>query len=420
MRYSAARPKPFERTAMDPAKAAPQLGSNPTGPRALKGRRARSGGPASGLLPVVTSLLVVLMAIPACVTVTPDSVMELTRQAGTPGEVEAGEQLVAWATSRELDVQTRMYALRALLRMEQLPDHSVASLGQLVASGAFGDSWTAYAAYVLGELREKSSIPYLLAALSRPLGSKSAYQVMEAIARNIRFVLDDPEMNTRALAALHHFSASQSHMNTTIYELLNEYLTNLTSLVISLDRLQRAGSQGGRPAESAALYEQTRQALLHVYNNRAKYAASMPDHVRQLERLFATALSENCTQNQSLWLLTAWYASALVESPSFAALVATSIERWAEANPTGSLKLLLYWGMVRGLKHSTALQSAFLELMQRSDVDRVLVELVGRMLLNGKTNLDPIQRALGIVPDRNEAAPPHSDKEPVESTEGNQ
>jgi len=321
--------------------------------------------------------------------------MSLSR--GTPNEEATSAQLADISLDRELPLETRMFALRALGRLDKHPLGTIDALGDAVAKGTCPDAWRAYAAWLLGQMRRKEAAPYLVEALSTSLSSSSSYYVLEALAESLRFVLDDVELNQRAVASLHHFASIQSQFIGSMYELVNEYLSNLVVLAVTLEAAQKAALATSAPQTATNdLYVSVQRTLLHLLNNKARYLASFGEKRPQLERVLNVALADVATKDQPLWLLTAWYAGALSDNTEFSELVARRLVQWVTTAPP-SVRLTLVWALARSQRFSAVARRSLLEDVLRSETDPNILELLVRMSPSGNT-LDVFQKAMGILP----------------------
>ena len=333
----------------------------------------------------------------SCQPFTPDEIMRLSLARGTPDEEAVSEQLCSLALSDEMTLDGRLWALRALGRLQKHPLATVERLGSVVASGSCSESWRAYAAWTLGQMHRKEAVPYLVEALSTPLSSSTSYYVLEALAEGLRFVLDDVELNQRAVASLHHFASIQSGLIGDMYELVNEYLSNLVVLAVTLEAAQKAAvKESASPSAKSDLYVSVQRTLLHLFSNKARYLAAFGDKKAQLERVLDLALSDVATKDQPLWLLTAWYAGALSDNAEFSGLVARRLAGWLGTAPP-SVRLVLIWALARSERFSQTSRTTLLEQVFRSETDPNVLELLARISSSGNT-LDVFQKTLGIVP----------------------
>lgn len=341
-------------------------------------------------------LLAALFCV-GCAFTTPDDVMRMTLERGTANEEPTSVKLASLAIATEEPLLIRMWALRALGRLERHPLASVQMLGEAVAAGRSGDQWTAYAAYTLGQMRRKEAVPYLVDALASPLSPESSYRVLEALGANLRFVLDDVELNQKAVAGLHHFASIQSQRIGDMYHLVNEYLSNLVVLAMTLEAAQkREANQPPKRGEVGDLYVATQQALLHLLNNKQRYVASFGEKKLALQRVLDLALSDASTSEGMLWLLTAWYAAALADNAEFAGLVIRRLVQWLPSSPA-SVKLVIVWALARSERHSDVARRAILEAVVAVETDENLLLLLNAMSSESK-NLDVYQKSLGLTP----------------------
>lgn len=332
-----------------------------------------------------------------CQTLSPDDLMRMSLDRGTPNEELTSASLCDVALDPELPLDTRMWALRSLSRLEKHPLSTVERLGTAVAKGDNNEKFRAYAAWVLGQMHRKEAALYLIQAVASPLGSSSSYYVLEALAQSLRFILDDVELNQRAVASLHHFASIQSQFIGDMYELVNEYLSNLVVLAVTLEASQRAASGAEVPlSASSDLYVSAQRTLLHLLNNKARYLAAFGEKKAQLGRVLDIALSDVATKDQGLWLMTAWYAGALSDNAEFSGLVAKRLAQWVVTAPP-SVRLTLVWALARSERFSGASRKTLLEEILRSETDRNVLELLVHISASGQ-NLDLFQKAMGLAP----------------------
>lgn len=339
----------------------------------------------------------VALACTGCAQTTPDDVMRITLQRGTATEEQASERLATLASTPQEPLLIRMWALRALGRLERHPLATVHLLGEGVAAGRSNDEWTAYAAYTLGQMHRKEAVPYLIRALASSQSPASSHRLLEALGANLKFVLDDVELNQKAVAALHHFASMQSHHIDNMYHLVNEYLSNLVVLAMALEATQkRASQEGAQRGDAGDLYVATQQTLLHILSNKHRYIASFGDKKTQLKRVLDLALSETSTGDEMLWLLTAWYAAALSDNAEFAGLVVRKLVQWLPAAPT-SVKLVVVWALARSERYSQAARTALVEGVLAAETDDNVLQLL-EAISSESQNLDVFQKALGLTP----------------------
>ena len=333
-------------------------------------------------------LLIALATLAASCAMTPDSIMQMSLARGTEAEEEAAVRLTDLAADPSVDAGLRCWALKSLARLDRVPPGSVTRVGGIVTNGGEWSLVRSWAAYTLGELRRKESIPFFIAALEGTLDPGTGYYVLDGLGKVLPAVLQDTELNQRVVESMTRFAAAQTAAVPEIYDLVNEYVVNLVVLAVAGDKLL-AGPHSAEQAYVAVL-----RMLSHVEAARSKYLTAFEANRGALVRVFDLAFDSLEPEYRPAWLLLAWYAGAMSDNRELASLCAGRIVDWL-GSPDPHLRLLATWAVTRMDLVNTEAHVALIDRVLRQETDSTILRLFAE-LSREPSRPDRLQRSLRV------------------------
>jgi len=334
------------------------------------------------LLAAVFSLLVL-----ACTT--PESLMKRSLVRGSAGEQDAAKELIDYAANGKNAPGLRAWALRSLSRLQALPPESLRPLGELVCNTSEDAQLRSWAAYALGEFRQREAIPYFVRALRGPIDENTGYFVLEGLTKSISMILEDLNLNESVVGAMNAFSSMRGQETPPpMFDLLNEYVGTLPVLVLVLEKEIQAG------AKEEALYAAVYRTLVTIEMAKKKMLSAYDRNRKNLEKAVELSLSAVETRYRPLWLLFAWYAGLLGDNPELSSLVAPKLSGWLTgASPRE--RLVVSWSLARMDLYQKDARDTLLVQSLKKETDLNTLRLMGR-LSSAQGEPDKLQQILEL------------------------
>lgn len=346
-------------------------------------------------LPILGGIwgLVLCFWIGGCAS--PDSLMTASLHRDQPDAEKWAGELVEFATDSGQKESLRCWALRSLSRFRKVPTEAVAKLGARVADPREAPQVRAWAAYTLSEWRRKEAIPYFLSALKGNVDGQTAYFALEGLAQSLSILLEDTDLTLQAVKTLGDYAAHQTKDLPSIYNLIDEYISTLTALVMVLDQTlnEEAGKEGSAESNQR-VYSAVYRLMVAVSDSKAKLTAAYSSNEQMLKQGFDLAFASTERKYQPVFLMVAWFMGLMGDKPELAALAGDRLVAWAtHADPR--LRMIAVWSLSRmEVFHPGAADALVHRVLEKETDDNVLA-LFG-VLSSGPDTPDAGQKVLRI------------------------
>jgi len=378
--------------------------------------RRRADGPRLTLGAVTASAL--LAAMPACLT--PDALMRLSIAPSQSEADAAAVRLVEVARDDSYDLSRRAWALRSLARLGRAPQAAVLALGDLAIGGHTPSELRAWAAYALGELRQKEALPFLAALLERDSdgendkdkesegGGRTHELALDGLCKALPIILADPQWQGRIVALLATYAGRTAASLSDTYYLLHENTGTLAASVGLLDRLLNDPAAGH---DQGALYAALLDVVRAVELDKSQRLAAFERNEVTLRRAVTLAgqtlasptlagqrpagpapTRANTDPDPAFGLLLAWGSGVLGDRAELATLFTPLAQRLVTSSDPAQ-RLLASWALSRhAVYRPEAREAALAALLGEGDARVAL--LLGK-LSNATGGPDLLQRLEG-------------------------
>lgn len=321
----------------------------------------------------------------------PDSLMVKSYDRGTPKEQETSLVLARYAGDGENPWTLRAWALRSLSRLRNHPAESVRIVGEIVRSPRLPSPLRTWAAYALGEMRSREGLPFLVEALNSNPDDQTAIAIMDALGKVVSLIVEDPEINTRLVQVMTSYAAVKKNEVPAIYDLLNEHVSNLVVLAVTLEALL---SEDPSLHDSDTVYAAIFRTLSFMERSLEQLFNAYAQNRESMKRILEMSFSAVTPGDQALWLMVGWYAGVIGGRAEMADFCAGHMSEWLSQAPP-PMRLVFLWSVARMNRYSDA-ASRLLSQRLLSDVDDPETLRMLGQLSNSPGQLDVLQQVFQV------------------------
>ncbi len=340
-------------------------------------------------------LMVVFVVFQGVACTTPDSLMQKSALRNTAKSGAAAKDLVAFVKASKNDDKLRYWAFRSLATFPEVPDAVIDDLGKIMLNSGESKDIRMWAAYTLGKFKRKEALPYFLEALENNPEAGVDYYVIEGITRQVDVLSGDRDLSLRLLAAMNTYLSHAKNEPPSIYNLLDEYVATLSTLVVAMDELlNKKYDKNATKTRTEDLYGASyrifhtiERSLEQLLNN---YAANQ----MSLEKAFDLTYKALETKYQPAFLLYAWYSGEIANNPELSILAAGKILPWLN-NEDPELRQLVLWALMEMEVHNEDIRAKVLKHLATKETDHNTLLMLGDYKHKAGTP-DVIQQLRGI------------------------
>lgn len=342
-----------------------------------------------------TKFIAALLACSFTGCTTADSLMNKSLLKGTENNNKAALELTDFLqkSSGHGEESLRCWALRSLSYFSEVPDNTLDTVGKIL-TGKRSDAERAWAAYTLGHFQRRETIPYFLTALKNHPTNTVDYYILESLTRQFSNFNGDSDLSIELLTALNTYISQTKHTPPTMYNLLEEYVSTLSTLILAMENILEKNPADKRGSKNfLELYTGIYNIFRSIDIKEDKLLADFTNNQLTIEKAFTTAYKGLDTSYQPAFLLYAWYASQLSNNPELAQLATTQLWPWLQ-NEDPKLRQLVIWGLLRTELYDSTAKDTLLKHLSQTETDaNILFMLANYRHFQGKP--DVIQQLRG-------------------------
>ncbi len=340
------------------------------------------------------------LAMTGCVTQPTHmyDLMDATHDADVEAAVlEAARELSTRRGTKSL----RMAAAKALGRLRSDDVRATNALNYGLSAGQPADV-RRFSAWALGEIRSRSALPVLSAALRSEIDDKTGAYVLEAIAKHYSLMAGDEGTLLSVVEAMVFYSGNRAEGVPAIYDLLGARTRTVGVNVRVLHHAVEELVSDPRPQTRASLYNATLELLTKLAARREEIQAGPAAWSARVDAAFEAANAALVAEPRETALLVLWYLGQLAADQEFGGPAArVLVGPQAQVGSRGTVhsrsaaRLVSVWALARMQVHALGPRRALLLDILSREIEPEVLRLFGDLSVSPKQK-DALQRVLQL------------------------